>query len=327
MLTSLTHLSDAFSCILSIGCAFGSGFAKIYYGTASNEDMEVASIDGNFAFSDFVLFEAKSRQQPQVASFCFPGTAECQVEGRGSVLMKDLKLGDKVLVQDGTYETVYSFGHYNPQEEKGRYLQIATISTKLEMTGNHMVFIEGGRSVPASSVRIGDWLEMASGGASSYYEQVQRIKVVSREGAYAPFTASGTIIVNGVKASSFVAFQDSETLLIGAIDTGVTYQFLAHTFELPHRQWCSYFASSSCTKETYTDNGVSTWVNVPHKLTLWFLKQHSVVMTMLFVPLLGVFVMMRNPVAVALIISVVLAASCRFVRVRAHRGGGRLIKH
>ena len=141
--------------------------------------------------------------------------------------MKDLKLGDKVLVDDqGTYEPVYSFGHYSRKVEATYLRFIATGNDRyrlhsLEMSQSHLVFLEGRRtSVPASHVQVGDKLLLVAAGAgtsdtkSNIVVVVLEIQVVKRRGAYAPFTPSGTVVVNGFKASSFVAFQNSTSLHI-----------------------------------------------------------------------------------------------------------------
>jgi hypothetical protein len=235
--------------------------------------------------------------------FCFPGVAKLQVEGRGAVLMKDTKLGDKVLVEGGEYESLYSFGHY-AQDVEAQYVKLVSNTNSLEISKDHMVFVEGGRSIPASHVKVGDKLELADGNLVT----VKEIGVVQRQGAYAPFTASGTVIVNGIKASSFVAFQNSETLLIAGFDTGMTFQFLAHFFETPHRVWCKY--ASTCTEEEYTANGVSTWVDVPHKVAIWLTNQDSNLVST--VPVLVLFCLFANPGTSLFAIAVLLLASRRF---------------
>ena len=93
---------------------------------------------------------------------------------------------------------------------------------------------------------------------------VRAVRLVQKQGAYAPFTASGTVIVNGVKAFSFIAVQESETLQAAGIDTGLALQFLAYTFEMPHRMWFQYF--SACTEEHYATEGISLSADLPHKL-------------------------------------------------------------
>ena len=213
--------------------------------------------------------------------------------------MSDIKLGDKVLVQGGKYETVYSFGHM-ARQVKATYLQFLTTDVVLEMSKDHMVFVEGGRSVPASMVKVGDKLLLANGNVDA----VKAIRTVQKHGAYAPFTASGTVAVNGVIASSFIAFQESETLKIGDMDTMLSFQFLARTFETPHRMWCEYV--SACREEKYTGEGVSLWVDLPHKLALWFVEQDTVVMALVGVPVIIGFVCMAYPGAAFMTLAAIL---------------------
>jgi hypothetical protein len=67
--------------------------------------------------------------------------------------MKDIKLGDKILVQGGKYETVYSFGHRH-ESTHTKNLNIATTARTLLISKDHMFFTEGGRIVPASNVKV-----------------------------------------------------------------------------------------------------------------------------------------------------------------------------
>jgi len=243
--------------------------------------------------------KAPTKAPATVGGFCFPADATCQVQGQGQVRMSDIKLGDKVLVQGGKYETVYSFGH-RARQVQATYLQFAMAGLVLDISKDHMVFVEGGRSIPAAIVKVGDKLLLADGNV----ETVTAIRTVQKQGAYAPFTASGTVAVNGVVASSFIAFQESETLKIGDMDTTVSFQFLARTFETPHRMWCEYV--SACTEETYTVEGVSLWVDLPHKLALWFLEQNTVVMALMGVPVGVSFVCMAYPVAAFMTFAAIL---------------------
>lgn len=278
----------------------------MYYGTEPLAENEIASIKGNFSSADFTSFFAEDPNGDGAGRgdagdtdggaigggfvFCFSGDATCLVEGRGDVPMKDISLGDRVMVEGGKYEAVYSFGHRAPNV-KAEFIELVTAVNELALSKDHMVFVDGGRSVPASHVKVGDQLELASG----IFEEVRTIRTVVRQGAYAPFTASGALIVNGVKASSFIAFQDSETLLIAGVNTGLTFQFLARASEAPHRIWCQYF--SACLEEQYTAEGISTWVDGPHKAGLWFIEQNSVVMTVLALPLLSYLALMAFPLA------------------------------
>lgn len=177
--------------------------------------------------------------------------------------MHSLRVGDQVLVAPPkTFERVYGFGHFengfdSPTNYDYLLLQM-TNGVSLEISEEHMVFLQDGRVIPALTVKVGDIMHDTS-------QIVKSITRVTRRGAYAPFTPSGTIVVNGVKASSFIAFQESSTLVVFRVDTGISFQWLARTFEFPHRMWCTYASSNKCDEETYV-NGISTWVYYPHEL-------------------------------------------------------------
>jgi hypothetical protein len=205
---------------------------------------------------------------------CFSGDTTVEIQNRGAVNMRDLSLGDQVLVslEGNKYEPVYSFGHLD-KSTPTNYLQFHP--SNLEMTRNHMVFVEGEGAIPASRVRVGDVLE---GGI-----EVMAIRNVARRGMYAPFTPSGKIVVNGVVASNYISFDDSPVFNVGSLETPLSYQWLAHSFQLPHRIWCYYLGS--CTEEHYTETGLSTWVDRSFRAALWFKGQHDLVVGLLLVPL------------------------------------------
>jgi Hint module len=192
---------------------------------------------------------------------CFSGNSWTIVKKKGTVPMSELKLGDQVLTKNG-YEAIYSFGHKNVSV-RAEYLRI--LPFMLELSENHMVFLEGDIVVPASLLKVGDRFEKG--------EVITSIQRVTSIGAYAPFTPSGSIIVNGVAASSFVAFQHSSSLHIGFLDTRLSYQWLAHSFESPHRIWCVHMKSKRCISETYTVDGISFWADMPYQFISWLFTQ------------------------------------------------------
>jgi hypothetical protein len=178
--------------------------------------------------------------------------------------MRDLVVGDWVLVDNtGTYERIYDFGHWNVDVENVEYLQISLDSGQsLELSADHMVYVNQQQNfVPASMVTVGDVLSSPVEGSN----KVRLIRSVIRHGAIAPFTSSGTIVVDGILASCYVAFQPSSYLVVGGttrdrlpnknnsmtppplllprttmMTTYITHQWLAHTFEFPHRFYCSH---------------------------------------------------------------------------------------
>jgi hypothetical protein len=191
--------------------------------------------------------------------------------------MKDLRLGDQVLVNDGKYEAVYSFGHRDETSEAS-FLRL--LPSNLEISMDHMVKITGGQYVPASAAKVGDKLETTVAGE---HITITGIETVVRKGVYAPFTMSGKIIVSDIKASNYVAFQDSGRLVMGEYTSPFSYQWLAHLSQGPHRIWVLAFGINE--EETYTDIGMSTWIDGPHWLGKLFVVQHPVVMTVILVPL------------------------------------------
>ena len=48
---------------------------------------------------------------------------------------------------------------------------------------------------------------------------------------------------------------------------------------------------SSCDKETYTADGISIWVDTPHKLVLWIFEQPWVVQSLMGGVVVALFVM------------------------------------
>jgi hypothetical protein len=204
---------------------------------------------------------------------CFSGKTTVDVRNKGLVSMADLQLGDEVLVESGKYEAVYSFGH---RHETADAIFLRFLPSHVEMSLDHMVKI-GDHYVPASSAKVGDMFETGSGELTI----IESIERVVRQGVYAPFTLSGTIVVNDVKASCYVSFQGSDRLMIGGWKTPLTYQWLAHLSQGPHRLCARLFGIAD---ETYTDEGMSTWIKVPHQVALWYLDQNSFVMIVLIVP-------------------------------------------
>ena len=197
--------------------------------------------------------------------------------------MGDLKLGDKVLVSGNKYEEIYSFGHRH-EDSIGRYLQIHSrdAKTPLEMSPDHMVQLEGGSFVPASHLEVGSKLVQHDGSSTV----VEDIREVESRGVYAPFTESGTIVVNGIVASTFVAFQNSAHVKLGeSVELPISFQWMAHAFESFHRLvWRVVGGSGYWSLETYTNDGVSRWVDLPHRFAEWLWVQHPFVIVSIVTP-------------------------------------------
>ena len=250
---------------------------------------EVYASNGSFRNSETRSFslsaapEAPLTPAPGPVSFgCFSGSSSVEVMNQGSVALEDLKLGDMVHVGKEVYEPVYSFGHHAP-DTRAEYLQVKTDKTILELSSDHMVFTASGSAIAARLLQIGDELLDANGDLLA----IQSIEPVWADGVFAPFTPSGKIVVNDILVSSFVAFDSGSYLSVAGFK--FSYQWMAHSFETPHRFYCKFI--SSCDNETYTADGISIWVDTPHKLVLWMFEQPWVVQSLMGGVVVALFVM------------------------------------
>mmetsp|Transcript_14394 Transcript_14394/g.21239 ORF Transcript_14394/g.21239 Transcript_14394/m.21239 type:complete len:493 (-) Transcript_14394:256-1734(-) len=202
---------------------------------------------------------------------CFSGSSTVTVQNRGRMSIRELQIGDMVLTSDQKYEPIYSFGH-RIENAEGDFVRITTADkNSLEMSSKHMIFTKDRGVIPASMLRKDDHVLNSLG----VEVVVQSIAMIASKGLYAPFTPSGQLVVNDIIVSSFVAFEtDSSMLEVGGMIPSFSYQWLAHTFEFPHRVACHYHLVK-CPNETYTSNGISQWVARPFVLSEWLLNQQS----------------------------------------------------
>jgi hypothetical protein len=107
--------------------------------------------------------------------------------------------------------------------------------------------------------------------------RVIRIEKVVRQGVYAPFTASGTIVVQaaGIVASTYVSLQDTAAEFV-TLQNGFELRFLSqqglcHLWMTPYRLFCLFGSrgNSFCEGETYTEEGRSFWVHFGKSFANW----------------------------------------------------------
>ncbi len=214
---------------------------------------------------------------------CFSEENTVEVERKGIVLIANLQIGDKVKDANGKMVTVYSFGHFQ-KNIKAEYLRIHAkeLHRPLEISKDHLLFVNGA-AIPASTVQLGDRIDL---GHSKGNAQVNRIHVVTRSAAYAPFTTSGTIMVSGVAASSYVTLQSGSSVLeVGEYKTSLSMHWLSHVFQAPHRLICECNIGL-CKAETYNTVGISRWLEGPFYFGTIILEQEGTVMVAMLAPFL-----------------------------------------
>jgi hypothetical protein len=167
--------------------------------------------------------------------------------------MKDLQPGDKVMAANQKYQTVYSFGHVNEDAEDLFYqihtregLDISSSEVPLEMTGNHLIFKVGGEAVRADKIQAGD--KLSSG------QTVTKVSTTKKQGLYMPLTVDGTIVVNGILASSYVSIMEEAPRTVhAALGYIKNEQNLLHWWLAPYRMMCMGVSSKICSVSTNTE--------------------------------------------------------------------------
>jgi len=191
------------------------------------------------------LCNAKNETEPcykqccEKASGCFAGEATADVHGRGAVPMAKLRVGDRVLVEDQgqfSYEPVLSFLHSTrPAAGKQGTPVVAVLHSygEFHATENHIVFVAGDNEESRVSKLVGklvpgDKLFVAKPGdqrRTTLSRVLAMTRTTSQLGAFAPLTPSGTIVVDGVVASSYAS---------SSVHKDLSHR-IAHAFLLPVR--------------------------------------------------------------------------------------------
>jgi ABC-type phosphate transport system substrate-binding protein len=292
---------------------FQTTSAFVMFGTETTEGDTLTVAAGLFPISAATKTLIKPRFTLTVP--CFSETSTVQVFNKGVIAMKDLQIGDQVINANGKFDTVYSFGHYAP-DIQAEFIQIHALglSQPLEISKEHMIFKASGAAVPASAIAVGDRLQLYDGVKG----EVKKILTVIRHGAYAPFTMSGTIVVNNVVTSSYVDLQNKVGfLIIGSYQTPLSMQFLAHMFQAPHRLACK-ISPIYCQKETYDESGISSWVAGPFALAEWAIRQNVVIMSCIFSAcfVVGLAIYVVELMFTNNLMLLMVAVGCSFLAVR-----------
>jgi len=143
---------------------------------------------------------------------CFPGESTVHVRGRGPVHMATLKVGEEVLSEDAgviSFEPVLSFLH-KVRAERAAFVTVLHERGVFRATAGHLAFVlDGLRRVdrPVGTLRPDDLLLVAQHDGPEAPLVPSRVSEVRKSatsiGLYAPLTASGTVIVDGVLASIY----------------------------------------------------------------------------------------------------------------------------
>ncbi|KAK3513894.1 hypothetical protein QTP70_032854 [Hemibagrus guttatus] len=176
---------------------------------------------------DWVYYESKAhihcsvKAENSVAAKsggCFPGSALVQVSDGSTKRVEDLKEGEKVLAADEQGNAVYSdFIAFLDRDVTLRrtflVLETQKPNVTLRLTAAHLVFVRDDLAASgmvakfASGVKPGQEVFVWEGRERLRSARVERVYAVEDRGSFAPLTAHGTIVVDGVLASCYAAVE------------------------------------------------------------------------------------------------------------------------
>ncbi|XP_050404777.1 desert hedgehog protein [Patella vulgata] len=143
-------------------------------------------------------------------SECFPGNVLVETKLNGKKCMHNLEVGEevKVIFEDGNigFSEVWTMAHKDT-ESKACYLQIETETKRLTISHFHFIPVTDQNNSMvvykmAKDIDIGDHLSTVESNQRKT-ETVIKIEEVEATGIFAPFTISGSILVNDVHASVY----------------------------------------------------------------------------------------------------------------------------
>ncbi|UJR06741.1 hypothetical protein I4U23_011030 [Adineta vaga] len=171
---------------------------------------------------------------------CFAGSSQVTLEDGTFKLISDVKINDRVLVdKQNLYEPIIGFIH-SKREGLFDFLAIdvqsdvSNVSTTIYVSANHLIFdFDSDQARFAGNFRIGDQMKLVH-----HYQivpgKVTNIRLMKREGYYAPMTPSGKIVVDGVLASNYAT---------------VSNHALAHQVMGIYRTWIRLVGSSTSNEQ------------------------------------------------------------------------------
>lgn len=129
---------------------------------------------------------------------CFPARSLVQTP-RGLVRMRDLRLGDSVLVAVDKFSPVFMFSH-KIDDGLFPFVELRTARGAIALSTGHLLYVDGTLRA-ADTVKPGDLLRLPAGGD----ESVLSVRAVQETGLYNPQTLHGDIVVDGVVASTYTS--------------------------------------------------------------------------------------------------------------------------
>lgn len=147
-------------------------------------------------------------------SVCIPGTGVVEVRGAGRKLMREVRIGDRVQVSDGSFSEVVMWTHHEAGYRGRRFVRVELEGgVDVTVSEGHVVWrwrcVECEKEgVEAEDVGIGEWMWVVGEGLRKV---VAVQKGVWGEGLFNAQTAAGDIVVDGVAVSCYTKWVEMRT--------------------------------------------------------------------------------------------------------------------
>lgn len=155
---------------------------------------------------------------------CFPGEAMVNSERSGAVPVGNIRVGDRIQVErygELIYEPVLAFLHAirHGSQRQLPFLTVKHLRGEFRASATHLVFVvgksKGSESKLVGNLEVGDQLLVASGTTEAPLV-ASRVIATQRSfgssGMFAPLTASGTVVIDGVVASNYASPSQTKNL-------------------------------------------------------------------------------------------------------------------
>jgi Hint module/Subtilase family len=235
---------------------------------------------------------------PDPPCTCFSSESTVVVFGKGTTPMRDVSVGDKILTGTSRtgqelFEVVYAFAHRD-ETRVAEFLKIHTTGVAkgehfdfapIDISEAHLLLVND-TFRPAKYIQVGDVLQ----GQGGDERIVTMIRKTHKMGLYAPVTTpSGTLLVNGIKVSSYVSIQkglpDDVMLKIPGISSGMSQHQVVHLFLSPIRILClgGVLAELCSTDNIDRDTGYPPFVSLGLGIAIFCDEQNGFVQFLLYI--------------------------------------------
>ncbi|XP_072265388.1 desert hedgehog protein isoform X2 [Pyxicephalus adspersus] len=175
---------------------------------------------------DWVFYESKAHVHVSVkadnslairSGGCFPGTAMVNLIGGQRKPLSELQLGDKILTTDETghlTSTEILLFLHKDLDKPATFIVIEAEGHpySLRLTPNHLIFASRDPlatflPVYAHRVQVGDFVKIFVNGTQLLPSKVINVSLQEETGVYAPLTAHGTLLVDGILTSCYATIE------------------------------------------------------------------------------------------------------------------------